>query len=259
MRRVVRDTILILGRHLRASLRDPGPAFILPTVIPLSGLAIMSQVFREAANVPGFPTEDFIDWMMPGIAILTGMFGGGVMALRMVADHNSGYLDRLRLLPVGNGAVLAGTALFDAVRIIVPAAAAVVLGVALGAPLEAGIGGGAVLVAVAMLWAMTWNSVFLVVGLRTRSEQATQAVVPLFLPLWWTSSVMVPEDLMPGWVEAISSANPVSLLVEGVRPLTLGGGIDTSSFVLGIGVAVGLLVLLQAQAARLFVRLGATS
>lgn len=250
--RFLRETMLMTGRHLRAARRDPGPAYIAPTIIPLALIGIISQVFGATAGLPGFPTGDYVDWMLPGMVIMTGMFGAGVTAVRMVGDHRSGYLDRLRLLPVGPGPVLAGTVVFDGLRTIPPAGAVLIVGLALGAPLDAGLGGAAVLLGVGILWSAVWNSLFLVVGLRTRNDQAAQALTPLFLPVWWTSTVLVPDDLMPAWIAAISDWNPISLLVDAVRPLALGGAVDASELGVALGVAVGLLAVLQLLTARLY-------
>ena len=248
----LRETMLITGRHLRDSRRDPGPAYFIPTIIPLAIIGIVSQVFGGTAGLPGFPVDNYVDWILPGMVIMTGMFGAGVTAVRLVGDHHSGYLDRLRLLPVGPGAVLAGTALFDAIRTIPPAVAVLLVGLALGASLDAGFTAVLALLAVAVLWSAVWNSLFLVVALRTHSEQAVLALFPLFLPIWWTSSVLVPEPLMPGWIKAISAVNPISLLVEGVRPLALGGSVDGAALLLGLAVAGGLLIFLQILIARLY-------
>lgn len=259
MGQFLRHTNLVLGRHIRASLRDPGFAYITPTIIPLAIIGVISQEFRATADIPGFPTAEYVDWMMPGMVVMTGMFGGGVMAVRMVGDHNAGYLDRLRLLPISSAAILTGTALFDAFRTVIPAVAVLIAGISLGAPLEAGPAGAVGLILTALLWSVTWNSVFMVVGLRTRSEQAAQALLPLFLPIWWTSSVLIPEDLMPGWIQGISSINPISLLVDAVRPLALGGDVNPSTVALGLGVSLALLLLLQMLTASLFVRLGSAT
>jgi ABC-2 type transport system permease protein len=252
----VRNTLLITGRHISASRRDPGSAYIAPTVIPLAIIAIVSQIFGITAALPGFPTADLVDWMMPGMVVMTGMFGGGATAIRVVRDVRSGYLDRLRLLPVTSGSVLAGAVLFDALRTIPPALAVLAVGVLLGAPVESGVVAVVVLVAVAMLWATTWNSVFLTVGLRTHSEQAVLALVPLFLPLWWMSSVLISDNLMPSWISQVSAVNPISMLVDGVRPLAIGGPVDSDRLVAGLTVSVVLLFVLQFVAARSYRRLG---
>lgn len=252
---LLRDTVLVTGRHLRAARRDPGPAFIAPTIIPLALIGIISQVFGATAGLPGFPTDDYVDWMLPGMVIMTGMFGAGVTAVRLVVDHRSGYLDRLRLLPVTAGAVLAGAALFDALRTVPPALAVLGVGLALGAPLEAGVVAAVALVAVGVLWSAVWNSLFLIVGLRTLNEQAAQAMVPLFLPIWWTSTVLVPSELMPGWIRLVSSINPISLLVDAVRPLALDGTLDASSLLIALATTIGLLALFQFATATLYIRL----
>ena len=43
------------------------------------------------------------------------------------------------------------------------------------------------------------------------------------LPLTFASNVFVPVDTMPGWMEAVARANPVSHLVDALRGLFMGG------------------------------------
>lgn len=57
--------------------------------------------------------------------------------------------------------------------------------------------------------------------------QETQAVQGLgavtVLPLAFASNIFVPTDTMPGWLQTLAAANPVSHLVDAVQGLLMGG------------------------------------
>jgi ABC-type multidrug transport system permease subunit len=92
---------------------------------------------------------------------------------------------------------------------------------------------------------------FYVVGLKTRSAEKLAALVPLFMPIAFLSTVFVPRSQMPGWIAAVSRVNPYSYVVDGVR------GFMTASFsweVFGAALLASLVAigLTQAKAVKLF-------
>ena len=58
MRRIARDSLLLLRRSFREGKRDPTIAFIMPTIVPLVMISLTSQIFADVANLPGFPTAN---------------------------------------------------------------------------------------------------------------------------------------------------------------------------------------------------------
>ena len=60
---------------------------------------------------------------------------------------------------------------------------------------------------------------------------------------------------MPGWLRAISSLNPLSYEVDGLRALMIEGGEATFGLPLDFGVMIGCLAVLMFLASRLYPRM----
>jgi ABC-type polysaccharide/polyol phosphate export permease len=124
-----------------------------------------------------------------------------------------------------------------------------VIGALLGAPLQSPAAVALILVLVA-LWSAAWNAIFLVAGLRTRSAEVTQALLPLFLPFMMTSSIWVPRPSMPGYIRELAERNPLDLFTVVARPLLLDGDLAAGRLAAAAGVAVAILSGLGLLAAR---------
>lgn len=237
-------------RTARQAGREPAWAFVFPAVLPLALVAIVTQVFGVLVTLPGYDTDQLVDFATPGMIFVAAMMGGGFAAGRLVTDAGSGFLDRLRLLPTPAGAALTGLLVFEAARAVPIAGLLLLVGAALGAPAGSP---GAVLVVLALvaLWSAAWNALFLVAGLRTRSTEVTQALLPLFLPFMFTSSVWVPRAAMPGWIREIAERNPLDLLTVAARPLLLDGHLAAGPVLQAALVSVVLLIVFSWMASRL--------
>jgi ABC-2 type transport system permease protein len=222
-------TRLVAGRLARQALSDPGTALVFPTVVPLALVGILSQVYDRAADLPGFPGERFIDWMAPSMVIITPLLGAGWAGMSLVADLQGGYLARLQLAGVGRRHLLGGMVLFEGLRSLPSAAAVLGLGLTLGAPYRGGVAGLVLLFGLTALLAAAWSTLFIAVALTSRDRAAVQAVYPAFLPLWWTSTSLMPRDAMPGWMQTVTAWNPLTVLIDVGRASALDGTIRASS------------------------------
>jgi ABC-2 type transport system permease protein len=243
------DSWLIFRRSLREGFRNPALAFLFPLLPPLMGAVLFSQIFEKVVNLPGFPTDNYISWVGIGVVLLTAMSGAGFTATGLVLDSESGYLDRMRLLPVRSTAVLLGRLAFEAVRVLPAAAIVLVAAVALGADYDGGVLGAVAILGLVALWAMGWNSLFYVVALRTLNAQAPLALQPMFWPVFFFSTAMVPDEVMPDWIETVANFNPFTHILEAAR-MFMAGGLDWGVLALGLTVGIGFLVAMQLFAVR---------
>jgi ABC-2 type transport system permease protein len=133
--------------------------------------------------------------------------GAGYTAGGPLRDIDTGYLQRLRLLPVHPIAVLTGKVAFEAVRGTVTAIAALAAAVALGAD-TVGVGWLALLVALATGLAVAWNGICYLTALTTRTHASVLGLQPLFMPVIMFSTFWVPTTFMPGWYRTIATWNP---------------------------------------------------
>ncbi len=234
----------LLVRNLREGVRNPVLAYGLPVVIPLAMLVLVATTLSRVTDLPGFPTDNYAEWMAPAIIMLSAMTGVGYAATSLVVDIQSGFLDRLRLLDAKPSALLLSRLLFDVVRVLPAGAALLVVAVLLGTDLKEGVLGIVVLFLLLFLWAAAYGGLYFVIALTTRNAQAPLALAPLFLPLQFLSTQFVPRTILPGWVQGVSAWNPFTYMVDAARALTT-GPLTLAPVAKAVAVALGLLVVTQ--------------
>lgn len=69
-------------------------------------------------------------------------------------------------------------------------------------------------------FAFVW--IFVAVGLLAGSVQAAQGISFIVMPISFASSAFVPTSSMPGWLQAFTEHQPVTVVVNAVRTLTQG-------------------------------------
>jgi ABC-type multidrug transport system permease subunit len=80
-------------------------------------------------------------------------------------------------------------------------------------------------VAVALLFGYAWSWVMAALGLVVRTPEAVQAAAYMGVyPLAFTSSVFVPVQTMPGWLQPFATNQPVTVATNALRGLILGQG-----------------------------------
>ncbi len=254
MRKFLRDVTLIFGRAMRRGIRQPQMAFVFPVVFPLFMIVLMSQLYRDITLLPGFPAESYVDWIAPGIFLMSAMFGAGASANALIDDVGSGYLDRLRLLPVHPAALLLGRLLFDTMRVATAGLVVLAASVAMGANVRAGLAGLPGMFLLLVLWTLAYGGLFYLVGLKTRSSEKLNALVPLFLPIAFLSTVFVPRAQMPGWIQAVTRVNPYSYVVDGVRGF-MTAEFSWAVFATAVGAALAAVLLTHFRSAKIFAAL----
>jgi ABC-2 type transport system permease protein len=204
--------------------------------------------------VPGFPAADYVSWIAPAVLLMAAMFGAGHSAQGLVRDAQTGFLDRLRLLPMSPAALLLGRLLFDVARVTAAGMLVLAASVALGADVTGSLPDIAAMLLLLALWTLAYGGLYYVVGLKALKPEALAGLVPLFLPISLLSTAYVPRDLLPQWVRLAAAVNPYTYVVEGVRDFMAGRG-DLSTFAAAASAALVVIALTQLAAARRFRRL----
>ena len=192
-----------------------------------------------------------MDFLVPGILVLTVTFGIGNTALGLSDDLSSGAIDRFKSQPVSRSALLLGRAVFDGVRNALALAIAVGVGYVVGFRFTNGAAAafGAFALILTLGFALSWVGVLL--GLSNPEPEGAQTAGTLLaIPVIFASSIFVPVSSMPGWLQAVASNNPVTHGVDAARALTLGGpaaGPVTATLIWSVAIVV---VALPAAVAR---------
>ncbi len=232
------DTTVLLGRSLRHVTRSPD-TIITTAVMPIAFLLLFVYVFGGAIETG---TSSYVDYLLPGILLITVASGISYTAYRLFLDLQSGIFERLQSLPIARSAVLWAHVLTSLVATLVSVTVVVAVAVLMGFRSGAGV---LAWLAVAGLLALftlglTWLAV--VAGLSAKSVDGAAAFsYPLvFLP--FVSSAFVPTDTMPGPVRAFAEHQPVTSIVDTLRALLAGQPVGSDGWV-ALAWCLGLLAL----------------
>ena len=112
---VVSQTLFLCGRVLRNLSRQP-IWIVVMIVQPMFWLLLYSQLFRRITELPGFGTTSYIDYLTPGIAVMTAFFSGSWAGMGMIEDLDRGVSaeDALTRVDPGEASVRPDTSLRDA-------------------------------------------------------------------------------------------------------------------------------------------------
>jgi ABC-2 type transport system permease protein len=221
------DTWHLFNKYMIITLRMP--MWSLFTLIqPLIWLIIFGQLFGRFVQ-----SEHYMDFMVPGILIMTVLFGSSWSGVSLLREISAGTVDKMLVSPVSRIAIVLSRVLHSAVQVI--AQAIVIL-----------------LVAWAMGSSINFNPLYLLLGMLVvfllgvgfaalsngfaitlqREEPLVMIGNMMTLPLMFFSSALVPGQFMPDWIQYVSVINPITYAVEAVRAVITSTP-DLSLFVKG--------------------------
>jgi ABC transporter DrrB family efflux protein len=220
----VKDIAVITRRNLLRNIRLP-QLLIFATVQPVMFLLLFNYVFGGAIGgaIPPIAQGEYINWLLPGLLIQVAAFGAGQTALGLTEDLSKGVIDRFRSLPMARSAVLAGRTLSDLIRNGFVIGLMVAMGFLLGFRYQSDPVRFVAGLAVAMVFSFALSWIMATIGLAVKSPEAAQSAVflPVF-PLVFASSVFVPTDTMPTWLQGFAETQPITVTVNALRGLMLG-------------------------------------
>ncbi|MFE6236257.1 ABC transporter permease [Cellulosimicrobium sp. NPDC057862] len=246
---VLADTRVLTGRSLRHILRSPD-TIITTAVTPIALMLLFVYVLGGAIDTGA---GSYIDYMLPGILLITVASGVAYTSYRLFLDLQGGIFERFQSMPVARSSVLWAHVLTSLVANLV--SVTIVVGVALLMGFRTGASVGAWLAVLGILvlftLALTWLAV--VAGLSAKTVDGASAFsYPLiFLP--FISSAFVPTDTMPAPVAWFAENQPVTAIVDTLRAL-FGGQPVGSDIWVALAWLVGILVVAYAWAVAIYRR-----
>ncbi|HET6568423.1 MAG TPA: ABC transporter permease [Rhodothermales bacterium] len=216
------DTYHLLQRHVRETIRIPIWIFV-SLVQPIIWLALYGQLFRRIVEIPGFQATSYIQFLTPGVVVMTALFGSLWAGMGLIQDIDAGVLDRLLATPVNRTALVAARVLHSTLTVTVQSVIILLMGFLLGASLPGRVGGFLAIILISALLSAGIGCFSVCVALLARREETLIAIVNFFgLPLTFLSTAFMARALMPGWIQAIARANPIDWAVVACRDAMLG-------------------------------------
>jgi ABC-2 type transport system permease protein len=213
------DTAVLTGRSLTHILRSPD-TIITTVVMPIAFLLLFVFVLGGAIDTgSGAGQGDYVNYLLPGILLITVASGIAYTAYRLFLDMQSGIFERFQSMPIARSSVLWAhvitSVVANLVSIVVVIGVALIMGFRTGASPLAWLAIAGIMTLFTL--ALTWLAV--IPGLTAKTVDGASAFsYPLiFLP--FISSAFVPTDSMPTVVRVFADNQPVTSIVNAVRSL----------------------------------------
>ncbi|CCH80313.1 ABC-2 type transporter [Nostocoides japonicum T1-X7] len=209
------DTTVLTGRSLRHITRSLD-TIITTTFMPIAFLLLFVYVFGGAISTG---MTSYVDYLLPGILIITIASGISYTAFRLFLDLKGGIFERFQSMPIARSSVLWAHVLTSLTANLMSVVVVVLVALLMGFRSGAGVLAWLAVAGILLLFTLALTWVAIIPGLTAKSADGASAFsYPLvFLP--FISSAFVPTQTMPAPVRAFAENQPVTSIVDTIRNL----------------------------------------
>ncbi|HHH36902.1 MAG TPA: hypothetical protein ENK48_08785 [Gammaproteobacteria bacterium] len=206
------DTWHLFHKYMIITMRMP--LWSLFTLIqPLIWLIIFAQLFGHFVQA-----ENYMDFMVPGILIMTVLFGSSWSGVSLLREISAGTVDKMLVSPVSRVAIVLSRVMHSAVQVIAQALIILIVAWLMGSTTS--MNPAQVLMGMLVIFLLGVGFAALSNGFAIALQREEPLVMIgnlMTLPLMFFSSALVPKQFLPDWIQVISIINPITYAVEAVR------------------------------------------
>ena len=241
----VSDTVTMLRRILIHMLRNPITMLLGTLGTPIILLLMMYNLFGSVIQADGATSSSYINYLTPGMILITVIYGTGVAALRINADMTQGIIARFKSMSISRGAVLNGHVIGSAIGSLISITAIFGLAYLMGFRSAANTVEWLAALGLIGLYVVAAMWLAIAVGVWSKSPEAANGMLYLFYILPFFSSAFVPTKSMTPVVAWIAENQPFTPIIDTLRALLMGDPAGSRALIavtwcIGIG-AVGYL------------------
>ena len=222
---------------------------------PVVLLVLFSQVFKDVGSLPSVARyHGYLNFLMPATLVNIAMIAAMSSGAGLLGEIYTGFVGRLRAMPITLSALLLARTLADAVRLTVQLVLTTVTAIVVLGFRPAGLAGmaGALALTILVGWGLGW--LFVAIATWQRKPEVMQAVSFIVMfPLMFGSGAYMPPAAMPAWARVFSTVNPLTYAIDAARSLALGLPVG-SSLPVAAGLVAATALIGAAAAARNFRR-----
>ncbi|MEV0137060.1 MULTISPECIES: ABC transporter permease [Streptomyces] len=216
-------------RNLLQIKKDPESMFDV-LLMPVIFILLFVYVFGGSVGASlGGNRQEYVNYLVPGLMAMMGLNIAMAVGTGVNDDFRKGVMDRFRTMPIARSSVLIAKIVVELGRLMVAMFILLAMGFVVGMELHGSVFGLLAAVALSAVFGAAIMWIFILLGLTMKTAQAVQGTAMLVLmPLQFGSSIFVPTQTMPGWLQAFTDYNPLSNLADAARALMQGGPVGDS-------------------------------
>jgi len=216
-----KDTWTMAKRSLKHIVRSMD-TIITVVLMPIAFMLLFIYVFGGAIGIQTGSVK-YIDFIVPGIIIMTVVSGIGYAAVRLSMDLQKGIINRFRTMPVAPSSILGGQALSSTLSNLFSSFMVLIAAFALGFRSHSGVNEWLAFIGILALFtlATTWLAIFF--GLLAKSMEGAGAFSYILLLLIFISPAFVPTTSITPFLRGFANNQPMTPIVETMRSLLTSG------------------------------------
>ncbi len=217
---------------------------------PLLWLILFGEVMAQVRGLsPG--NVPYLDFLAPGILAQSVLFVAIFYGISAIWERDLGVLHRYRVSPAPRSALVSGKALSSGVRALSQAIVVYVCAAIMGVDLSFAPGDILAAILFIVLGAALFSTFSLIIACIVKTRERFMGIGQvLTMPIFFASNAIYPIDLMPHWLRAVSSSNPLTYEVDGLRTVMLAGGHSVYGLVhdfLALALALALMIVIATR------------
>jgi ABC-2 type transport system permease protein len=186
-------------------------------------------------------TGNYLDFITPGILVMTMLASSLQGGSLLMFDKILGFLNKFLALPSPRENILFGKILFITIRGVIQATVILIIAILIGATILSPLQYGMIYV-ILILFGILFSGLATTLALYIDDHDSYAAVNTLIsMPLFFTSSALMPYSVMPSWMRPIAMVNPLSFAIDAIRSVGLG---EIPLMQMGLLLIVGAFVLM---------------
>jgi ABC-2 type transport system permease protein len=218
----LRDGTVAMGWAELRKLRHDHLDIFTRSVQPLLWLFIFGTALRRNHTLSG-GFHDYRAYLAPGVMAQAALFVAIFFGLGVIWERDVGQLQRLLATPIPRLGIVLGKATGAGIRALSQATVLLIVIAIAGISIHwspQDILGALVLL---VLGTAGFASLSMILASLVRTRERFMGIGQLVvMPLFFASSALYPIAIMPGWLQVVAHANPLSYEVHGMRALLLG-------------------------------------
>jgi len=167
-------------------------------------------------------TGNYLDFITPGILVMTMLASSLQGGSLLMFDKILGFLNKFLALPSPRENILFGKILFITIRGVIQATVILLIAILIGATILSPVQYGMIFV-ILILFGILFSGLATTIALYIDDHDSYAAVNTLIsMPLFFTSSALMPYSVMPSWMRTIAMVNPLSFAIDAIRSVGAG-------------------------------------
>ncbi len=244
-----KDTWTMAKRSFRHIVRSPD-TIITVVLTPIAMLLLFVYIFGGALGTQTGEVN-YVDYITPGIIVMTVISGIAYAAFRLNLDIQRGIINRFRTMPIAPSSILGGQAASSTLSNMFSSLLVLAAALAIGFRSGANVVEWLIFVGLVALFtlATTWMAIFF--GLLAKSAEGAGSFSYILMLLIFISPSFVPTGSMTPVLRGFAENQPLTPIVETMRSLLVSGTAGNQAWI-ALAWCVGILVVFYFGSLRLY-------